>query len=435
MLLMRSKILPLLKGVSKETILSLPAMADIADETKLHAMQFMDLLTIFCNFSSPMLMHIASFRMAKLTFTLGFSDEHSISGLIVASHGLVHYSNNDNIWLATKICRIAESVMKGNSNEHSLRARMAPFTSSVLCFVEPFQAATARLVDGYTSATIVGDVDNFLLCGLIYGSGSLFCTNDLVGVQKTLSIFMREMAKHKRLSFLYCSMSYFDAYTALIGNEISCGIGQIQLKTNKELFLLAKQTQNNYLMHQVILNQIHVHCYFREYSLCASLAGERKVSQTPKRTFDFFLAFYSGIFALNLARDTKQDKWKEIGESALVSLTRLVEYSTWNFENKQLLLRAELHYLDGRCHLSELVYQSSIASAQEHKFTHEEAMACELYGIHLVETKKVAKGLEQLQIARKKYKQWGALRKAGAIKDFIELVDQLNHADAIFKSA
>jgi len=83
--------------------------------------------------------------------------------------------------------------MKGIPNEHSLRARMAPFTSGVFSFVEPFQAVTARLLDGYTSATIVGDVDNFMLCGLIFCSGSLFCTDDLVGVQKTLNIFMRHM--------------------------------------------------------------------------------------------------------------------------------------------------------------------------------------------------------------------------------------------------
>ena len=117
-----------------------------------------------------------------------------------------------------------------------------------------------------------------------------------------------------------------------------------------------------------------------------------------------------------------------------MSLSQLVEYSTWNFENKQLLLQAELHCLNGRYALAELVYQSSIASAQDHKFIHEEAMACELYGMYLIENKKVMKGMKQLQIAKKKYKQWGALRKAGAVKDFIELVNQLNSADVIFKS-
>ncbi|KAL7539524.1 hypothetical protein ACHAXR_009351 [Thalassiosira sp. AJA248-18] len=126
--------------------------------------------------------------------------------------------------------------------------------------------------------------------------------------------------------------------------------------------------------------------------------------------------------ALNLARDTKQEKWRKMGEKALQFMSRLVEYSTWNFENKQILLQAEVHNLNGHYAMAELAYQASIASARDHKFINEEALAHELFGVFLLENKKAEKGMEQLNIAHDKYKQWGALKKAEAVKDFINSV-------------
>ena len=54
----------LLNGVTKESMLDLPA---IADDQKHKAMKFMGLLVIFCNFSSPMLVHLLACRMITLT--------------------------------------------------------------------------------------------------------------------------------------------------------------------------------------------------------------------------------------------------------------------------------------------------------------------------------------------------------------------------------
>ncbi|KAL7525707.1 hypothetical protein ACHAXR_002151 [Thalassiosira sp. AJA248-18] len=67
-----------------------------------------------------------------------------------------------------------------------------------------------------------------------------------------------------------------------------------------------------------------------------------------------------------------------MGEKALQFMSRLVEYSTWNFENKQILLQAEVHNLNGRYAVAELAYRASIASARDHKFINEEALAHEV---------------------------------------------------------
>ena len=121
-----------------------------------------------------------------------------------------------------------------------------------------------------------------------------------------------------------------------------------------------------------------------------------------------------------MARDTKQEKWRDIGEKAIKQMSQLAQYSSWNFENKLLLLQAEQSYLNGRYMIAELTYQSSITSASDHKFIGEEAMANELFGVYLIENKKAKKGIEQLQIAHSKYIQWGAFKKASAVKELID---------------
>ena len=56
---------PMLEGLTKEKISKLPIMTD---KVKLKAMNFLDLLLTLSNSSSPMLMHLVSCRMTKLTF-------------------------------------------------------------------------------------------------------------------------------------------------------------------------------------------------------------------------------------------------------------------------------------------------------------------------------------------------------------------------------
>ena len=51
-----------------------------------------------------------------------------------------------------------------------------------------------------------------------------------------------------------------------------------------------------------------------------------------------------------------------------------------------------------------------------------QALAMELYGIFLVENKKVSRGLEMLQIATDKYKEWGATKKAQDVNDFVDVI-------------
>ena len=91
-----------------------------------------------------------------------------------------------------------------------------------------------------------------------------------------------------------------------------------------------------------------------------------------------------------------------------------------NFGHCSELLQAELHVLNGDCEAAKTFYEASIVSAREHGFVHCEAKAQELYGIFCLESKLESKGHKQLQKAVRKYKQWGALKKAAELQHFAE---------------
>jgi len=166
---------------------------------------------------------------------------------------------------------------------------------------------------------------------------------------------------------------------------------------------------------------------FREYLPVVELAVEYKKSAGAKRALDPICIFYEGISSLCLARDVKQSKWRDLGEKSIKAMAHFVQLSTWNFENKLALLQAELHCLDSHYDLAELAYEASILSARKHKFIQEEALACELYGIHFIENRQFEKGISQLQKAINKYIQLGALKKADDVKDFVEVIKQPAH--------
>lgn len=406
-----------LNGITKEHIQHLPAMAD---GQKKKTMTYMRLLSESSVYYSPSLVMLLSCRMIKSTFQFGFCEDFS-QALITFAHGLIQYL--DDFELAKRMAKIGEFLMQKSPNQHSLRARTTIMLTGVNTYFEPAQATLDNILNGYRSAVSVGDLDSALAMMIIHCIGSLNCCTNLEATQRNIIKLMHDMTKHKRTGMLHSTMSCFNLSNALIGDENSCTPGSIEIKTNDELKAIAERTQNSFLMHHVLMNEMYIMCYFRNHRAVAELAVMHDATkQKGKRALDILPKFFEGLSSLSLARQTKDNKWRAIGEKAVELVARVATHGTWTFTNKYLLLQAELYYLDERHSLAEITYTAAIVAAQEHKFLHEEALTYEMYGIYLVETTQREKGLKQLEIAMTKYKKWGALKKAQDVNDFIGIL-------------
>ena len=140
----------------------------------------------------------------------------------------------------------------------------------------------------------------------------------------------------------------------------------------------------------------------------ASLFGDRN-----EMIFgDIYRVFYEGIAALRLAlryNNDDRDKWISVGEDAVSTFQTWRSHNTWNFENKHLLLSAELHQVKRDFVSSEKFYKESIVSAQKHKFVHEEGLAIESLGMLYNKMGKKEDSIQMLSSARSCYVKWGAV--------------------------
>mmetsp|Transcript_31775 Transcript_31775/g.57522 ORF Transcript_31775/g.57522 Transcript_31775/m.57522 type:complete len:221 (+) Transcript_31775:47-709(+) len=202
--------------------------------------------------------------------------------------------------------------------------------------------------------------------------------------------------------------------------------GDVDIKSYDELDELGERTNSASLVYECFMGRMSNHFWMREYIDVVKLSekySEKLPSSQQKRSLQGLRVFFEGIAYLSLARDTKQAKWRILGEKAVIMMAQSELMSKWNFENKYKLLQAELHYLNGDFETAEVAYKASIKSADDHKFIHEEALAYELHGMFCVENHWVDKGSKQLHLALEKYKQWGAMKKANELQLFINLIN------------
>lgn len=132
--------------------------------------------------------------------------------------------------------------------------------------------------------------------------------------------------------------------------------------------------------------------------------------------------FFTGLIALNLMRnnDNQEADWITVGKNVIQKMDDWTKECKWNFENKALLLRAEMSYSTGDFDKASEEYILSIRAAREHRFLHEEALACELFSVYLYERGMHQKSLNFLTHSIKCYEQWGAIAVARILKAGIE---------------
>jgi len=98
----------------------------------------------------------------------------------------------------------------------------------------------------------------------------------------------------------------------------------------------------------------------------------------------------------------------EKGQSILREAKSLAKHSSWNWQNKVVLLESmEMHAM-GNLKEAWPVYISSIQSAREHKFIHEEAIASELTGEYLFEMGRHSEAYALYDHSIKCFEEWGA---------------------------
>ena len=159
---------------------------------------------------------------------------------------------------------------------------------------------------------------------------------------------------------------------------------------------------------------------FRKLDKAQMIAGliETHVTQKNRGLIYAIIDLFVGLIVCHFARSTantsKSEDATKISQALkpCEQLKWLTGHSKWNFESKYLLLLAECQYTRGEMEKAAATYEASIQSAKEHKFIHEQALACELAGYFYQDREDEAKAMDMFKQAHKAYMQWGVIGKA-----------------------
>ena len=161
------------------------------------------------------------------------------------------------------------------------------------------------------------------------------------------------------------------------------------------------------LVRALLFRQLNSKLLLEEINISESIV-EKKIVLRPAICNGIFFEGLSCFLCSRGSNDTEKTKMIERGRSILTRARNLAEHSSWNWENKVQLLEAmEMHAL-GNLDEAEPLYTSSIRSAKEHKFIHEEAVASELTGDCLFERGLLSDAYALYKHSIKCFEEWGA---------------------------
>mmetsp|Transcript_31201 Transcript_31201/g.69141 ORF Transcript_31201/g.69141 Transcript_31201/m.69141 type:complete len:189 (+) Transcript_31201:1-567(+) len=168
------------------------------------------------------------------------------------------------------------------------------------------------------------------------------------------------------------------------------------------------RVKNQYYFTRMILAYV-----FGRYELAAEMADEyRKVVPTMRNPRLANEILYLALIALASADEEAKSEARDAAAVALTELEGWLGASQWNFAHKVKLLKAEIAFHDGYVADAATLYDDAIRIAGEHRFVHEQALACERCGIFYSTSgnPRIAGGY--FTRACEYYLKWGAKRKA-----------------------
>ena len=182
----------------------------------------------------------------------------------------------------------------------------------------------------------------------------------------------------------------------------------------------------------LFLTNYKIHCLVRAYLFrrlddvksldIVDVSDDIERNKHHLRGFFLFGIFFEGLASFLLARQTARDsersRWIEKGEKVLTKMKYWSEHSSWNWEDKMVLLQAEKLYTMGNFDQeASLLYEKAIRLAHDHKFMNCEAIASELAGVFFCERGLSGEALMLHSVQC--YKTWGALAVARRVETFI----------------
>ena len=295
----------------------------------------------------------------------------------------------------------------------------------ILWYTEPLQAIAETYHEGYKLGQQLGDTTF-----TVYNLSFLNQTNYLTGqnlsiVQTNAKDRVQNLLSRKQMGFVRVGvLLHYHAIALREGLHILDAGRVDDIPTIAEIDIAS----NIQSLSESKIYQLMRAFLFRQFSDDSfdimNLSDSIEAKKMQLRPILAFGIFYEDLmcFLRSIAANDPASKatWVSKGQSILTRIRCWREHSSWNWENKVLLLEAmEMHTL-GNFDAAGPLYTSSIRSAHEHKFIHEEAIASELTGDFFYEQGHHVEAYPFYMHSIKLLNKWDALAVAMRVQSSLE---------------
>ena len=222
---------------------------------------------------------------------------------------------------------MGEALIEDSPKKHALRSRLAHELTHAIGLFEPLQKLTKSFYpDGYQSAMLTGDHATALMCKLLFCTGGLCFGAPLQTLTNHLISCIQQSLRYNQSTLLLHSMTVIRACMHLTGQN-EC---EIEVKTYAELDELGMRTNNRRLLYQNFLYKMYSSFWTGNFLHVLQLSDKHEPTG-QKRISEGCRIFWEGMACLNIARHTRQSRWKDKGEAALERISMWEKISKWNW--------------------------------------------------------------------------------------------------------
>jgi len=396
----------LLQNMSDESILTMKET-----ETKKRDVLALNLyhdLNFLFQFIDPKRIADTSLRMVQITLSNGSC---CMSPLAYAQFAIVLITMGDTgsgYRLGTLALRLLDKI---NAQRYT-SAVIALVGTLVSWVAEPLQSIADSHLLGYKYGQRNGDVVSSSLNYQFYLQVLYFSGQSLSTVRIKTREFGHELLQRKQVFGYNGACLLYQQSAALIEGMDFVEEGEENLPSWENLKSRAGPNSANRDFCLVFACQQYTRAFlFQQYNQIPQegLLDRITAKSVPLRPIFYGGVFFEGLVSFRLARQTDGEENRRKGEAALVFMRNWAKCNKWNFENKYLLLEAEMMNFSGYHDQACQLYEDAIRSSNEHKFVHEEAMGSELAASLFFEMGRHQKSYSFYLHSVDCYKKWGAL--------------------------
>merc|ERR1712085_212717 len=304
---------------------------------------------------------------------------------------------------------------------------------NVLLWKEPIQSTLEPLALGIRLSFATGNVQFAMVNTIYYLARSFNCGKNTGVLAGEVGALARQHENHFGLTSMDASCTspdkpLYNPLCALEGREdddedFPFFLDKVQFANNEDILNAALKMEQLACTHTILSYETarafvsrdmddalrFTNLYFTHF-----LTNDKGLSYTS-----IYNVFYEALINFHFMRLKGEDRYMVRAEAALQRMKEWVGHSDWNFANKLLLVEAEWHYTKKDLKRAAVCYEAAAVAARNHKFIHEEAIACELAGIFFVGTGNRPRANSFYLRSVECFNKWGAFAVAKRVECII----------------